>query len=132
MNANILACAALGLALASTGAPAMAAHVTVNLTKADDGKTIALAKKNCLNIHLDTQPSTGYGWSAAMGSTPLLKLKSAEIVKPAAMPGAVQKQELIFCAIHAGEGTLKLDYRRVWEKNVPPAKSFTVSVTIKR
>ena len=136
MNAKFLAGAALGLAaiLASAvGGQAMGAPPSsLTVTQADEGKTFELAAGQCLNVRLGTQPSTGYGWEVAPDSTPLLTFKDASILNPATMPGAVEIKELVFCAAAAGHGALKLVYRRSWEKDQPPAKSFSLSVTIKQ
>jgi inhibitor of cysteine peptidase len=130
---NRLSIMALGLAMfACLGAAAEASHVSINVNAADNGKTVTLAKKNCLNIRLDMQTGTGYGWNVAANSTPLLKLKSSTTVKTAARPGAAATQEFVFCAVQDGQGTLKLDYRRPWEKNTPPAKTLSMTVKIKK
>ena len=42
------------------------------------------------------------------------------------MPGGAQMQALVFSAIAAGKGTLKLDYRQPWVKDQPPAKTFSI------
>lgn len=46
------------------------------------------------------------------------------------MVGGSGTQTLTFVASKAGEGDLKLIYFRSWEKDTPPAESFTVTVKI--
>jgi hypothetical protein len=59
-------------------------------------------------------------------------IQGCPILNPATMPGAVETKELVFCAAGAGHGALKLVYRRSWEKDQPPAETFSIAVTIKR
>ena len=40
-------------------------------------------------------------------------------------------QTIEFVAKSAGEVLLKLEYRRPWEKDAPPARTFTVTIAVK-
>jgi predicted secreted protein len=135
MNANALVAGAVFClaALFTTGSQAMGAPPdSLAVTQADSGKSFALAVGQRLNVHLSAQLGTGYSWVAAPDSTPLLKLESSTAEGTAQMPGGAQMQVLVFSASSAGKGTLKLDYRQPWEKDVPAAKSFSITVTIKQ
>jgi inhibitor of cysteine peptidase len=135
MNANILfAGAAFCLAaLFATGSQAMGATPDpLTVTQADAGKTVALAVGQRLNVHLSEQAGTGYSWITASDSTPLLKFEGASSGSGATMPGGAEIQVLVYSAAAAGKGTLKIEYRRSWEKDQPPEKSFSIAVTIKQ
>jgi predicted secreted protein len=135
MNANILfAGAAFCLAaLFATGSQAMGATPDpLTVTQADAGKTVALAVGQRLNVHLSEQAGTGYSWITASDSTPLLKFEGASSGSGATMPGGAEIQVLVYSAAAAGKGMLKIEYRRSWEKDQPPEKSFSIAVTIKQ
>ncbi len=135
MNANILlAGAAFCLAaLFSTGSQAMGATPDpLTVTQADAGKSVSLAVGQRLSVHLSEQAGTGYSWITAPDSTPLLKFEGISIGSGATMPGGTQIQVLSYSATAAGKGTLKIEYRRSWEKDQPPAKTFSIAVTVKQ
>jgi inhibitor of cysteine peptidase len=123
-----LALAAL-LLLAWGGFLMAAPSDAVEITAADAGKTVMLVVGERLIVKLDAQPGTGFGWEADATSTSLLSFSSTNL-GAAGMPGAVETQSLTFLARSAGEGDLKLVYRRAWEKDAVPAKSFSVSVKV--
>ena len=99
------------------------------ITAADAGKTVSLVVGGQLTVQLEAQPGTGCGWEADAASTPLLSFKGSKS-SGTNMPGGIEAQSLSFVARSAGEGNLKLVYRRSWEKDVAPAKSFSVAVKI--
>jgi predicted secreted protein len=99
------------------------------ITAADAGKTVSLIVGEQLTVRLDAQPGTGFGWEPDATSTPLLSSKGSTL-SGGNIPGGVETQSLTFVARAAGEGNLKLVYRRGWENDVPPAKSFSVTVKI--
>ena len=134
MNANILFAGAVFClaAVFATGSQAMGATPDpLTVTQADGGKSFALIVGQRLNVHLSAQFGTGYSWVTASDSTPLLKLESSSAEGSAAMPGGAQMQVLVFSALAAGKGTLKLEYRQPWVKDQPPAKTFSIAVAIK-
>ena len=133
MNANILlAGAAFCLAaLFATGSQAMgAAPDPLTVTQADAGKSVSLSIGQRLSVHLSEQAGTGYSWITASDSTPLLKFEGASTASGATMPGGSEIRVLVYSATAAGNGTLKIGLSRSWEKDQPPAKSFSIAVTI--
>ena len=135
MNANILfAGAAFCLAaLFATGSHAMGATPDpLTVTQADAGKSVSLAIGQRLSVHLSEQAGTGYSWITASDSTPLLKFEGSSVTSTATMPGAAEIQAMVYSAVAAGKGTLKIEYRRSWEKDQPPAETFSIAVTIKQ
>jgi predicted secreted protein len=136
MNANNPFWAAFGIAalLATAGAgQAMGSPPDpLSITQADAGSSVTLAVGQRLNVHLSAQFGTGYSWAAAADSTPLLKFEDSSAEGSAAMPGGAQMQALVFSAIAAGKGTLKIEYRQPWVKDVPPAKTYSIAVTVRQ
>jgi predicted secreted protein len=134
MNANLLfAGAAFCLAaLFATGSQAMgAAPDPLTVTQADAGKSVSLSIGQRLSVHLSEQAGTGYSWITAFDSTPLLKFEGASTASGATMPGGTEIEVLVYSAATAGKGTLKIEYRRSWEKDQPPAKNFSIAVTVR-
>lgn len=103
----------------------------VNLTELDAGKTIHLLKGETLIVALEGNPSTGYNWEmeSAAGSI-LAQVGEPESVASSNLMGAPAMIKITFKAEQDGEQTLKLVYHRVWEKNVPPEKTFEVTVVV--
>lgn len=134
MKANNLLFAALGsvaLAAIAGNSQAMGSPPpALTVTQADTGKPVTLSVGQRLTVHLSAQLGTGFGWAAASDSTPLLKFENSSALGSATMPGGAQMQELAFTATSAGQGTLKLEYRQPWVKNIPPDKTFSVAVTV--
>jgi inhibitor of cysteine peptidase len=135
---NGISVRSIGLAAAgllALGSFAFAASDVV-VTEADSGKTFTLAPKQCLSVQLQTQAaSTGYDWYMTANSTALMKLDGRAVTTPGttdgvAVVGAPALDDFSLCAVAAGTGKVKFDYRRPWERGVKPAKTFEVKVKI--
>jgi inhibitor of cysteine peptidase len=121
------------LALAQNpSAPAGNASAPMTVSDRDDGKTIDLAKGGTLVVQLASNPSTGYSW-AVKGDPFPLKLVSSDYKQEdqSGKIGAPGTEQYRFEATNAGTSTLKLLYRRPWEKHVAPAKTFTLNVKVR-
>jgi inhibitor of cysteine peptidase len=102
------------------------------ITKADAGKTIEVAKGSNLEVVLEGNPTTGFTWS--------VKTVDANILKQAGEPtfkadssalGAPGKQTFVFNTVNAGQTALLMEYSRSWETGVPAAETFMVTVVVK-
>ncbi|MDE1937467.1 MAG: protease inhibitor I42 family protein, partial [Alphaproteobacteria bacterium] len=89
-----------------------------------------LAVGQHFGVLLKEQAGTGYSWAVAQDSTALLRFEGSAIQSAAATPGGAQLRMLNFSAVAAGKGALKIDYSRPWEKDKPPAKTFSVTLTV--
>ena len=120
------------LIFAITGAFLSQAALADNIliTPSDNGKTIVLKVGQCLDVRLSTQAaSTGYEWFLAPGMSEKMSLVARTVTTPGgAPPGAPSQLDYILCAAAPGETTVKFLNYRVWEKNVPPAKTLSVIV----
>jgi inhibitor of cysteine peptidase len=98
----------------------------------DNGKSIKVAHGARLIIVLPSTPGTGYSWKVDNSAGECLKPLAQPKYVPArdAMPGEPGKEIFQFRAMKQGTGELKLDYLRPWEKNVAPAKTFSVTITV--
>jgi inhibitor of cysteine peptidase len=112
--------------------PARANAKTVTLTDADAGKTIELQKGNLLVVTLDGNITTGFNWEM-VPQTPAVLQQQGE---PEATPdssalGSGGKISLKFQAVQTGQASLTLIYHRSFEKDVPPEKTFEVTIVVK-
>ena len=105
----------------------------VTLTEADNGKDIDLTAGTTLLVKLKGNPSTGYSWTVAGDPAPLRLQKSSFAKKSGGgqKVGASGTETLRLSASSAGMSTLTVVYRRSWEYNVPPAKTFSVRVNVR-
>ena len=92
----------------------------MTVTDQDNAKSIDLAKGVTLIIKLSSNPSTGYSWAVKVP----LKLVSSDYQQTdeSGKIGAPGMQQFEFTATAAGASTLKLVYRRPWEKGVAPVR----------
>jgi inhibitor of cysteine peptidase len=117
----------------ATAAPAKTSASAVTVTDQDNGKGIELAQGGTLIVQLPSNPSTGYSWGVKGDCSPLKLVKSdyKQQNQSSQKVGAPGTQVLQMKAIGPGTATLNLEYRRPWEKDVPPAKVFSIKVTIR-
>jgi inhibitor of cysteine peptidase len=104
----------------------------VILTEADSGHLVALRTGQELDLNLKSNPSTGYGWVQADTETSVLVVLGKPAHKPGnPLPGASGLESWKFRAVERGAQTLKLEYRRPWEKNASPANTIVLHVIVR-
>jgi len=97
-----------------------------------DGET-RLRPGQTLAIELDSNASTGYAWEIVEDGSPVLEPAAVPArAAPAAppMPGAGGTSRWRYRAVQAGTTTLRLVYRRSWEKNVEPVRTANYRVVV--
>lgn len=106
----------------------------VQLTDSDDGTTVQLANGGTLIVALPSNPTTGYSWSVSESSGAQLQLQGEPAFVPAGSTtpvlGAGGTEVFTFKAVDDGKADLKLEYRRPFEPNAAPEKTFSASVEI--
>jgi len=112
---------ALSLAGCSTASSKTTQPDEVQLTDANNGGQVTVKVGQTINLQLDANPSTGFGWEVSQLDTMLLADLPAE---------AGGWEYFHFTMQQKGETTLKLIYHRSWEKGVEPAKTFEVKIQI--
>ena len=114
----------------SPGAPQKSASSVVTITDEDNGKDIDLPAGDTLVLRLKSNPSTGYSWAIKGDPSPLRLVESStkKNAQTGHAVGAPVTQEFRLTAVSAGMASLTLEYRRPWEYNVAPAKTFKVKV----
>jgi len=102
------------------------------ITDAEKGSSIQLKLGDLLEVHLRSNPTTGYSWYVHPKSTQLLKLlgnPQAQSHQPGV--GRPILQVFHFQAVANGNGTLLLHYIRTWEKQASNEEQFDVQVSIR-
>jgi inhibitor of cysteine peptidase len=102
----------------------------VLVTEADHGTRVRAAPGDELLLKLPAQPGTGFCWVVVRGGTGRLEQLAEPYFEDPKGRGAGGTQLQVFRlrVRAAGTGVLELAYRRVFEKNTPPARTFSVEV----
>ncbi|PWB76193.1 MAG: hypothetical protein C3F07_03905 [Anaerolineales bacterium] len=105
---------------------------TITLSEQDAGKTVELKTGDTLVVSLEGNPTTGFNWIPAAQDPMLLEQAGdAEFIPANDQLGSPGKILLKFNATTKGQTNLHLDYKRSFEENVSPEKTFDVTVIVK-
>ena len=109
------------------------AAVTQHVVQADGGKTIAVPVGGRFAVELVGVPTAGYLWGVVSKPAFLSDAVESSGATTAAQSqpgftGGNHWEVFVFTAAAAGEGKLKLEQRRPWEKNTPPSQTFEVTI----
>lgn len=112
-------------------AAAAATPNTVEIGELGSQASVSLAVGDVLRVVLKGNPSTGYGWQVSSNNGAVLQVNGTKNSAPSSgKVGASATQTLTFTAKAAGSDPLILAYQRPWEKTTPPARSYTLNVTV--
>ena len=105
----------------------------VKLDASNNGGQKELTRGQTVVLALDSNPTTGFGWAIADVDKSVLRPIGDSSFQPSNtnLTGAGGVESFRFEATNAGLTTLKLVYRRPWETNVAPARTFTVQVAVR-
>jgi inhibitor of cysteine peptidase len=104
----------------------------VTVTEANNKGEVHILKGGFFTIRLKSQAGTGYQWEIVnYDKVQLASLGSPEN-ESAGEPlvGGTQYQVFRFRAKNLGTSTLELQYQRAWEKEIPAAKSYSITVHV--
>jgi inhibitor of cysteine peptidase len=103
---------------------------TLALSEADDGSRLYVAKGDVLTVRLSSNVTTGYGWFVSRSAPGVLQSAEPPSYQPpaASQPGAAGTQSFTIPVIGSGAGWLQVVYRRPFEKDTLPARSWSVFV----
>ena len=92
------------------------------------GDSISVAEGQTFVIELESNPTTGYEWTAEKNAN--AEFVKSEMVTSSTLVGAPGMQQLTFKATKSGSSTLVLNYARSFEPDNPPAQteSFPLKV----
>jgi len=100
-----------------------------------NGKSVTLKAAEVATIRLPGNLTTGYGWQVTqLDGEAVAQVGKVEYATDQApgerRVGAGGVFTAIFQALKPGQATVKMAYSRPWEKDTPPAKTFTVTFTV--
>jgi len=128
----VVVAAAQAVLLVVASAVTGATTGTITVGQAANGSQRTLHRGDRLVVRLPSNPSTGYAWTVPSSTRPTLAPSGRSYVPPAdnERVGAPGTAVLRFRAVVAGKTVLRLSYARAWEKGVPPARTFTLTVRV--
>jgi inhibitor of cysteine peptidase len=131
--AVLLLIASASLTVAQQGNDTRNSKPAMALMEADNGKNIDLNTGETLRIKLKTIAGTGYSWTLSGDPAPLKLTKSytQNNNSTARRAGGPQMSVFDLSASSPGLANVTFIYRRSWEYNVPPAKTFSVRVNVR-
>ena len=120
----ILFCLIIFLSGCSAGNP-------IQLYQIDSGRTIKMEPDDTLEIVLDANPTTGYQWKALPWDTEVIEQIDKPVYKSKSKAiGSGGESTFYFKALSTGQTPLKFIYYRAFEKDIPPVKSFKVTIAV--
>jgi len=106
----------------------------LSFTMADNGKQVAVPAGAVLTIRLEGNITTGYGWQVGkLEGEALELLGKPEYVQRPHRPGMVGVGGVFVFklkAVKPGKANMQLVYVRPWEKDKPPARTFSLDVQV--
>ena len=107
----------------------------VRLTEADNGRTIPVRQGQRIIVHLRGNPTTGFGWVLAGIVGQAVRMTEKPRYVPKAVPKGIVGSGGVFLvtleAAKPGRATVRLEYKRSWEKNKKPAKTFVATFVVR-
>lgn len=105
----------------------------MELTEAENGGVVALVVNDLVSVQLDGNPATGFLWETENLDTDLLgQVGETKFTSNNNLAGGGGMFTFTFKALSAGVTHLRLIYHRPFEKNIPPARIFDVTVDIQK
>jgi inhibitor of cysteine peptidase len=107
----------------------------LQLSDSDNGAVVNLTRGGKLAIALASNPSTGFSWYVGERTGPGLELVNGPHYVPpgSTLPvlGAPGTEVFTFEATEAGTIQLVLEYRRSFEPELPPSKTFRITADVR-
>ena len=102
----------------------------VSLGESDEGSKQYVVQGDTISVRLPANVSTGYSWAVAQSAPGVLQagVEPRTDAPARSTPGKGGFQTFEFPVVGAGQGWLQLVYRRPWEKDVAPAKAWSIFV----
>ena len=104
--------------------------VRYKLNAEDSGRTIELRQDECIQIKLDSNPTTGFAWEIEELDTEILaQPRESEYKSDSALIGSGGVETFTFEAQIPGQTTLRMIYHQPWE-DVEPLEVFELTVIV--
>jgi len=102
-----------------------------SITEEDMNMNRIASVGDVFEVRLKAQLGTGYGWKVVSDNRELKQLGDPEQTPSDEVKvGGFNYQIFRFRAVRRGKSVLKMDYVQPWEKDFPPAKTFSVTVQV--
>jgi inhibitor of cysteine peptidase len=128
----ILLAASVVQAIAAPVVPSKKAAKAMQVTDADNGKTVPVAVGKLFNIVLKGNATTGFQWQLdkidGAGVQQIGKMDYVTDKNPQKMVGVGGTYIYHFKVMKPGETKIHMSYARSWEKDTPPAQKFEVVI----
>ncbi len=126
------ACLAVLLILIVSGTGGIAAAADMVVTEKEAGSTVELVSGDRLDVVLAGNPTTGFNWHVSSVDSAVLKeAGEPSFRRDSDLIGSGGEITFSFEAAAPGQTTLKMTYNRVFEKDVPPLKTYALTVIVK-
>jgi len=103
----------------------------VHADESYDGQTLRIAVGDSLHLELSENPTTGYHWQIVSPASEACVLQGDEFVpRGRTLPGQGGTHRWNFRTAKPGDCTLELVYRRGWERDAPPARTYRLQVEV--
>ena len=101
------------------------------LTEADADKTIEVAAGDTVEIQLSENATTGYHWALETIDKSVCEVIADERHGPdKVILGASGTHVWRLKATHAGNCRIEIAYRRAWQRDTPPARTFKLGLRV--
>jgi len=106
-----------------------AAAATIELTEKDNGAAVKVQPGDQIKVAVLGNPTTGYTWELAAIRVDVLEpVLEPEYFLDSTLPGAGGRFTFRFTVRSQGFTKVILAYLRTWEKDMPPVKTFEMTV----
>jgi inhibitor of cysteine peptidase len=103
----------------------------VAIDRSYDGREVELGIGDVAELSLAENPTTGYRWSFTTQPAPACKIVSDTFEPGRDAPGAGGTHRWQFKAVSSGTGSIALQYRRAWEKDLSSGQTFKLTIRVR-
>jgi inhibitor of cysteine peptidase len=105
---------------------------TLMLDLHSSGQTVTVAPGDHLELRLEENPTTGFRWYVENDKNGILILEHDAFTRLSnGVSGSGGTRDLVFKVAKQGQIMLRASYRRSWETQTPPHRTFELTVTAK-
>lgn len=100
------------------------------VSEKDNGGNVTIKSGERLTVTLGAIPSTGFSWNIISGFPGIVPTKTRAQLGNRPGAGVVESWTWKTTAATVGQQRIRLEYKRSWETDIPPAKIFSIDVTV--
>ncbi|MDD5622469.1 MAG: protease inhibitor I42 family protein [Actinomycetota bacterium] len=104
------------------------------LTEKNNGDSLNLKINDTIEIRLESNPTTGYGWFLSdKADSTIVSVTDPEFIEPKKdkeLIGAGGYEIFTIKAISKGKTSIILNYERPWEEGVEPIETFEITISV--